>query len=54
LDLSTVVAAKILGVSPQSVMNWESGKTRPRDSQLDAIAALRKMGKKEVAAKLGT
>ena len=53
LDLSVAAAAKILGVSPQSVMNWESGKTRPRDSQLAAIAALRKMGKKEAAARLG-
>ncbi len=54
LNLSVVAAAKILGVSPQSVTNWESGKTRPRDSQLGAIAALRKMGKREIAAKLGT
>lgn len=52
LELSVAATAKLLGVSAQSVMNWESGKTRPRDSQLSAIAALRKMGKKEVAAKL--
>ncbi|OWW21345.1 helix-turn-helix domain-containing protein [Noviherbaspirillum denitrificans] len=54
LDLSVVAAAKILGVSGQSVANWESGKTRPRESQLVAIAALRKMGKKDVAAKLAS
>ena len=54
LDLSVVAAAKILGVSSQSVANWESGKTRPRESQLTAIAALRKMGKKDVAAKLAS
>jgi DNA-binding transcriptional regulator YiaG len=52
LDLSVVAAAKILGVSSQSVANWESGKTRPRDSQLNAIAVLRKMGKREVAERL--
>ncbi|HZW13813.1 MAG TPA: helix-turn-helix transcriptional regulator [Noviherbaspirillum sp.] len=54
LGLSVVAAAKILGVSPQSVTNWESGNTRPRASQLSAIAALRKMGKKEVAVKLAS
>jgi DNA-binding transcriptional regulator YiaG len=41
-----------MGVSAQSVTNWESGKIRPRDSQLAAIAALRKMGRREVAARL--
>jgi DNA-binding transcriptional regulator YiaG len=54
LGLSVAATAKILGVSPQSVMNWESGKTRPRESQLGAIVALRKMGKKEVAEKLAS
>jgi DNA-binding transcriptional regulator YiaG len=52
LGLSVVAAAKILDVSAQSVTNWETGKTRPRDSQLSAIAALRKMGKKDVAARM--
>jgi DNA-binding transcriptional regulator YiaG len=52
LGLSVAAAAKIMGVSAQSVTNWESGKIRPRDSQLAAIAALRKMGRREVAARL--
>lgn len=52
LGLSVAATAKLLDVSAQSVINWESGKTRPRDSQLAAIAALRKMGKKEAAARL--
>ncbi|HEX7649710.1 MAG TPA: helix-turn-helix transcriptional regulator [Noviherbaspirillum sp.] len=52
LGLSVVATAKLLGVSAQSVINWESGKTRPRDAQLGAIAEMRKMGKKDVAAKL--
>jgi DNA-binding transcriptional regulator YiaG len=52
LGLSVVATAKILGVSPQSVTNWESGTTRPRESQMAAIASLRKMGKREIAAKL--
>ena len=52
LSLSVVATAKILGVSPQSVANWESGTTRPRANQLAAIASLRKMGKREATAKL--
>ncbi|MGZ5196264.1 MAG: hypothetical protein ACXWB8_12570 [Ramlibacter sp.] len=42
----------MLGVSGQSIYKWEEGKTRPRASQLPAIAALRKMGKREANARL--
>ena len=52
LGLSTSATAKLLGVSAQSVANWETGQSRPREKQLEAIAALRTMGKKEVAARL--
>lgn len=44
----------LVGASGQSVFNWESGKNRPRASQLPAIAELRKLGKKEVVSKLET
>lgn len=53
LGLSANAVAKLLGVSALSVYNWESGKTRPRASQLPAIAAMRQMGKKDAAALLG-
>jgi DNA-binding transcriptional regulator YiaG len=53
LELSANAVAKLLGVSALSVYNWEAGKTRPRASQLPAIAALRQMGKKDAAALLG-
>lgn len=43
---------KLLGVPAQSVYHWETGKTKPRNSQLQSIAAVRKMGKRAVAAKL--
>ncbi|MBU3710921.1 MAG: helix-turn-helix transcriptional regulator [Limnohabitans sp.] len=43
---------QLLGVSAQSVYHWETGKTKPRASQLAAIAAVRKMGKRDVAAEL--
>jgi DNA-binding transcriptional regulator YiaG len=42
----------LLGVSGQSVYKWEQGKAKPRASQLKAIAAVRKMGKREVAERL--
>lgn len=52
LGLSAASVAKILGVSALSVYKWESGKTRPRARQLEAIASLRKMGKREAQARL--
>ena len=52
LGLSANALATLLGVSGQSVYKWENGKTRPRASQLPAIAALRTMGKKEAAVRL--
>ena len=52
LGISAAEMGKLLGVSAQSVYHWETGKTKPRASQLAAISAVRKMGKREVAAKL--
>ena len=52
LGLSAVDMSKLLGVSAQSVYHWETCKSMPRASQLQAISAARKMGKKAVAAKL--
>lgn len=52
LGLSAADLGLILGVSAALVQMWEDGTTRPRDSQMLAIAAVRKMGKKEAAARL--
>lgn len=52
LGISAAQMGKLLGVSAQSVYHWETGKSKPRKSQLEAIAEVRKMGKKIVAAKL--
>lgn len=52
LDLSAADMARLLGVSAQSVYHWEAGKSRPRASQLAQIAGLRKLGKKQVQARL--
>lgn len=43
---------KLLGVSAQTVYQWERGKTRPRKQQLSAIAELRSVGKKEARERL--
>lgn len=53
LDLSAEQMGKLIGVSAQSVYHWEAEKSRPRASQLPAIAAARKLAKKEAWAKLG-
>jgi DNA-binding transcriptional regulator YiaG len=52
LGLSAAALARVLGVSALSVYKWEGGNTRPRAKQIEAIAALRKMGKREVAQRL--
>lgn len=54
LGLSASDLGLLVGASGQSVYNWESGQVRPRAAQLPAIAALRKMGRREVAARLET
>lgn len=52
LGLSAAALAKVLGVSALSIYKWESGKVRPRARQIEAIASLRTMGKRDVAQRL--
>jgi len=52
LGLSAEQAAKLIGVSGQSIYAWETKRSAPRKSQLPAIAALRKLGKREAHARL--
>lgn len=49
LGLSAIQVATLLGVSGQSIYKREAGKTRPRASQLPAIATLRGMSKTKAA-----
>ncbi|MDP1833224.1 MAG: helix-turn-helix domain-containing protein [Geothrix sp.] len=42
----------LLNVSAQTIYNWEAGKSKPRQAQLAAIAALREVGKREAKARL--
>ncbi|MES2188757.1 MAG: helix-turn-helix domain-containing protein [Pseudomonadota bacterium] len=53
LGLSAADFGKLIGVSGASVYLWEEGKTRPRAKHMPGIAAVRGMGKKDAAAKLG-
>ncbi len=52
LGLTLPQAASLLGVSAQTVYNWEQEKTRPRREQIPSIVALRAMSKKEAATAL--
>jgi DNA-binding transcriptional regulator YiaG len=52
LGLSAHECGLLVGASGQSIYNWEDGKARPRAKHLQALAALRGMGKKEAAARL--
>ncbi len=52
LGLSAAEMGALVGVSPQTIYNWEAGTSRPRAEQLAIIAAVRKMGKREVKARL--
>jgi DNA-binding transcriptional regulator YiaG len=54
LGLSAEEFGLLVGASGQSVYGWEAGKSVPRTKNLAAIAALRGVGKKEVAARLAT
>lgn len=52
LGLSALECGLLVGASGQSIYNWEDGKARPRAKHLQALAALRSMGKKDAAARL--
>jgi DNA-binding transcriptional regulator YiaG len=44
------VLADLLDVSVATIYGWEAGKSKPRETQMVKIIALRGMGKKDVAA----
>lgn len=50
LGLSAENMGKLIGVSGQTIYGWEAGNTRPRNGQMPAIAAVRKLGKREALA----
>ncbi|HLX31119.1 MAG TPA: helix-turn-helix domain-containing protein [Casimicrobiaceae bacterium] len=52
LGLSADEYARLVGVSPQSIYNWENGHTTPRPAQVAVIAQLRRLGKREARSRL--
>jgi DNA-binding transcriptional regulator YiaG len=52
LGFSAADYARLVGVSPLTIYNWEHGKTRPRQEQLAALVAVRGIGKREALARL--
>ena len=52
LELTAADYAALMGVSAQTVYNWEKGKTRPQPQQLEAWSALRGLGKREAWTRL--
>jgi DNA-binding transcriptional regulator YiaG len=54
LELSATEYGRLVGVSGQSIYKWEQGRARPRAAQLQSLAAVRGLGKREAAARLDT
>jgi DNA-binding transcriptional regulator YiaG len=52
LGLSAEDFGTLIGVSAQTVYHWERAKSRPRRSQLAALAATRSIGKREARERL--
>ena len=52
LGLSADNYGKLIGVSGLSIYNWESGKARPRESNVEALTTIKGIGKREAAKRL--
>ncbi len=52
LGVSAADMGQLVGVSAQTIYHWEQGKSKPRAAQLESIAAVRKLGKRAVQARL--
>ena len=52
LDLSAPEYATLVGVSAQTIYNWEQEKSKPHPQQVAALAAVRRLGKREALKRL--
>ena len=52
LNLSAAEYGRLIGVSGQTIYQWEQGKSRPRRSQFAQLVAVRGLGRREALAKL--
>jgi DNA-binding transcriptional regulator YiaG len=50
--LSAASYGQLVGVSGQTIYQWEQGKARPRAAQLDRLAAVRDLSAREIAERL--
>jgi DNA-binding transcriptional regulator YiaG len=52
LGFSAASYAQLVGVSALSIYNWENGKAKPRAKQVEALSAIRGLGKREAERRL--
>ncbi|HEX4000376.1 MAG TPA: helix-turn-helix domain-containing protein [Pirellulales bacterium] len=52
LKLSAAEYGKLVGVSSQTIYQWEHGKSRPRTAQLHALVSVRSIGRRAALARL--
>ena len=52
VGLSAADYSQLVGVTAQTVYNWEQCKSKPRDEQLAALVAVRELGKREALKRL--
>ena len=52
LGFSAAAYATLVGVTAQTVYNWEQGKSKPRDEQLASLVDVRDLGKREAVKRL--
>jgi transcriptional regulator with XRE-family HTH domain len=53
VGISAASYGQLVGVSGQTIYHWEQGKARPRAAQLEQLAAVRGLGAREIAERLG-
>ncbi len=53
LGISAADYARLVGVSHLTIYNWEKGQNKPRAAQLEALAGVRGLGKREAIARIG-
>lgn len=54
LGLSAADLAKMVGVSTQTIYNWERGATKPGPAQVEKLTSLRGVGKRQLQKHLST
>ena len=52
LGLSAADYATLVGVTTQTIYNWEQGQSKPRAEQLASLVAVRELGKREAVGRL--